>query len=171
MNSSNANRNRTRAVISSLPGIHLRMLQRILGTSFSTVRYHVYNLEKEGEVIRRSDSRYERFYPRGTAEAMQSLYSMLHRKTVRDLLHAAVEDHHQNTTVADLVNRTGLATSTVTECIKQLDEVGLVVRSRGSDGRLRYEIRDRDFALHLLAKFRRNMINVASDNLIDLWNF
>lgn len=171
MDPANVNRDRARKVISSLPGIHLRLLQRILGTSFSTVRYHVSNLEKDGEVIRRSDNRYERLYPNGTTETMQSIYAILHRKAMRDLLQVAAHHHDRSLTIVDLAERAGLSTSTVTECVKQLSEVGLVARLQGVDGRLRCEIRDKDLVLQLLAGFRRSVMDVAADNLIDLWDF
>jgi predicted transcriptional regulator len=171
MDSANANRIRARAVIFALPGIHLRMLQRVLGTSFSTARYHVSNLEKEGEVVRRSDKRYERLYPRGTTEAMQSVYATLQHKTMREILQVAADLHDQSPTAADIAKRAGLSTSTVAASIKQLGEVGLVARLQGTDGRLRWEIRDRDLVLRLLAGFRRNVMDVAADNLIDLWDF
>jgi predicted transcriptional regulator len=171
MNSANANRVRARAIIFSLPGIHLRMLQRVLGTSFSTARYHASNLEKEGEVVRRSDKRYERLYPRGTTEAMQSVYAILQRRTMREILQVAVDLHDQSPTIADLANRAGLSPSTVAASIKQMEDAGLIARLQGRDGRLRCEIRDRDLVLGLLAGFRRNIIDVAADNLIDLWDF
>jgi len=171
MDRANMNRVRARAAISSFPGIHLRMLQRVLGTSFSTVRYHVSNLEKEGEIVRRTDSRYERLYPCGTSEAMQSMYATLHRKTVRDLLQVVCDHHNSSPTISDLANLTSLSTSTIAECVKQLSEVGLVTRAQGADGRFRYEIQDVELVKRLLASFRRSMIDIASDNLIDLWDF
>lgn len=171
MDATNANRSRALFVISLLPGIHLRMLQRILGTSFSTVRYHVSRLEKEGEVVRRRDKRYERLYSSGTSEAMQSVYGILHRKSARKVLQVAASYHIESPTVADLASRTGLSTNTVAECIKQLSQVGLVVRSYGADGHVRCEVRDEDLVLQLLMGLRRNVIELAADNLIDLWDF
>ncbi len=171
MDSANANRGRAKAVITLFPGIHLRMLQRIMGTSFSTVRYHVSNLEKDGEIVRRFDSRYERLYPRGTAEAMMPVYAILHHKSVRNLLQVIVDRRDSSPTVADLAKLTNLSLSTVAECVKQLSEVGLVSRSEGADGRFRLEVRDTEMIQQLLASFRRNVIDIASDNLIDLWDF
>jgi biotin operon repressor len=147
------------------------MLQRILGTSFSTVRYHVDNLEKDGEVIRRSDRRYERLYPSGTSETMQSAYAVLQRKSARKVLQFAADHNAVNSTVADLARGAGLSRSAVAECINQLSEAGLLVRSRDADGTIRWEVRDMDLATQLLVGFRRSMIDVASDNLIDLWDF
>lgn len=143
----------------------------MLGTSFSTVRYHVSNLEANGEVIRRTHKRYERLYPRGTTEAMQLVYAILHRKTNRNLLSVMAEHHVGSLTIADLASRTGLSSSTVAECVKQLSEVGLVSRLQGADGRLRCEIQDTELVRKLLAGFGRNILDSAADNLIDLWDF
>ena len=171
MDSANANRIKARAIIFSLPGIHLRMLQRALGTSFSTARYHASNLVKEGEVVRRSDKRYERLYPKGTTDAMQSVYAVLQRRAMRDILQTVADLHGQCPTVAEVATRAGLSSSFVAASIRQLSEAGLVTRLQGTDGRLRFEFPDRDLVLQLLAGLRRNVMDVAADNLIDLWNF
>lgn len=147
------------------------MLQRLLGTSFSTVRYHVSSLERDGEVLIRRDHRYQRLYPRGTSDAMQAVYAVLHRGTTRRVLQAIADRDAQSLTIADLASKVRLSTSAVAECVKQLGIAGLVTRSHATDGRVRCEVRDRELVLELLAAFRRNALDIAADNLIDLWDF
>ena len=78
-------------MISLLPGIHLRRLQKLLGTSFTTTRYHVASLEREGEIVRSKDGRYERLYPVGTPDNMKAAYACLQSETARTVLRLLVE--------------------------------------------------------------------------------
>src|SRR5271169_4519639 len=82
----NANRARAKQIISLSPGIHLRKLQKILGTSFSTTRYHVESLQRESEIVSLMDGRYCRLFPSGTEENLKSVYSVLQRKAARRVL-------------------------------------------------------------------------------------
>ena len=63
MNPENLNRVRTRELVALLPGIHLRELQRILKTSFTTTRYHVDNLQRDGLILRSEEGKQSRLYP------------------------------------------------------------------------------------------------------------
>jgi len=152
-----------------LPGIHLRGLQKLLGTSFTTTRYHVANLERDGEIIRSRDGRYDRLYPAGTTEHLKSVYACLQSETARAVLHLLVENPDEMTKT-DISARVKLAGSTTSECITLLEQVDLVRRAFTSDGRVVYGINDAERVLPLLAVFRRNLLDVTTDNFIDLWD-
>jgi DNA-binding transcriptional ArsR family regulator len=169
LNSDNANRALTKRVVSLLPGIHLRRLQKLLGTSFTTTRYHVASLERDGEIVRSRDRRYDRLYPVGTPEELKSVYACLHSETARRVLHLLVENPDEMTKT-DISARVKLAGSTTGEYIALLEQANLVRRAFASDGRVIYGVRDAETVLPLLAVFKRNLLGVTTDNFVDLWD-
>jgi len=56
---------RIKLLVSLHPGLHLRELQRQIGLSFSSTRYHLDKLAKQGEIDRVEDNGYSRIYPAG----------------------------------------------------------------------------------------------------------
>jgi DNA-binding IclR family transcriptional regulator len=102
---------------------------------------------------------------------MQTVYAILHRGSARNVLQVVADQGAQSLTLADLAARLGLSTSAVSECIKLLSTAGLVTRSYTTAGRLRLDVRDRDQVLELLAVFRRNVLDIAADNFVNLWDF
>ena len=166
----NSNRAQTKLIVSLSPGIHLRKLQELLGASFTTTRYHVANLERDGEIIRSKDGRYDRLYPAGTAESMKAVYATLQNRAARKTLQALADCHHELTN-GDLSERTHLSRSTVSECITHLRSASLVRRSLKADGLVVYELQDREEVSRLLAVFEKGALKIAADAFIDLWDF
>jgi len=156
--------------VSLSPGIHLRKLQKLLGASFSTTRYHVESLERDGEIVRSKDGRYDRLYPTGTADDMKAVYAVLQNGTARKILQALADSDNHAVTNGDLSERTHLPRSTISECITHLSRVGLVGRSLTSDGRILREVQDREETLRLLAVFQKGILNIAADSFIELWD-
>ncbi len=169
MNPDNANRALAKQVVSLLPGIHLRRLQKLLGTSFTTTRYHVASLERDGEIVRSRNGRYDRLYPVGTPEDLKSAYACLQSETARTVLHVLVENP-DDLTKTDISAKVNLAGSTTGECITLLEQANLVRRAFTADGRTVYGVKDGEKVLPLLAAFRRNLLSVTTDNFVDLWD-
>jgi predicted transcriptional regulator len=163
-------RSQTRLIVSLSPGIHVRKLQKLLGASFSTTRYHVEGLERNGEIVRSKDGRYNRLYPAGTAEGMRAVYAALQSKSARTVLQALADAYPDELTNGDLSERAHLPRSTVSDCIRHVASVSMVSRSLAVDGRILYRLQNRDEVLQLLAAFRRSVLNVAADRFIDLWD-
>jgi len=161
------NRDRAMRIIQLNPGIHLRRLQKLLGTSFSTARYHVSNLERDGEIIRSKDRRYDRLYPRGTSDAMQTTFAAMQSGSARRVLEALADS---DLAFGDVAERTGLSMSTVSERIKELGEADLVSRFTSPDGHTKYTLHDRERVVVLLTSLQRNMMDIAVENFLDLWD-
>jgi predicted transcriptional regulator len=167
----NSKRAQAKLIVSLSPGIHLRKLQKLLGASFSTTRYHVENLERDGEIVRSKDGGYDRLYPAGTADTMKAVYAVLQNKTARKILQALADGNQLEVTNGDLSERVHLSRSTISECITHLSSVCLVKRSLMADGRILYDVRDREEVLRLLAVFQKNILTMAADGFIELWDF
>jgi predicted transcriptional regulator len=167
----NTYRARTKKIVTLSPGIHIRRLQMLLGASFSTTRHHVDYLERAGEILRSKDGRYDRLYPIGTSESMKAVYAVLQSKTARKVLQALIDSNPQELTNGDLSERTHIPRSTVSESTSQLNGVSLVRRSLTADGRILYTLQGSEEVVRLLASLQRNMLNIAADRFIDLWEF
>ena len=169
MNLQNPNRERVKMIVSLSPGIHLRRLQKLLGTSFSTTRYHVEGLMREGDIVSSKEGRYQRLYPAGTTDSSRATYAVLQSKTARKVLGALARDQ-RNLRNADLCQMVGLPRSTVSECTTLLSRAGLVRRHIDTDGHASYGIQDSEKTLELLAAFERNLLDLATDRFTDLWD-
>jgi predicted transcriptional regulator len=156
-------------IVSLSPGIHLRRLQKLLGTSFSTTRYHVDGLARDGEIVCSKEGRYQRLYPAGTAEDSKATYALLQSETARRVLGALLHGRGDLRN-SDLCETAGLPRSTVSECTALLNEVGLVKRHVTADGHVLYGVQDRERTLELLAAFERNLLDIATERFTDLWD-
>jgi predicted transcriptional regulator len=165
----NPNRIRTKQIISLVPGIHLRKLQKLLGTSFSTTRYHVDSLERDNEVASLDDGHYHRLYPAGTDDSLKTVYATFQSKTARKILRALAESQ-SGLTNGDLSIAVHMPKSTVSEYATTLGRVHLVTRSLTMDGQTLYEVQDREKVGRLIAVFEKNLLTLATGRFVDLWD-
>ena len=156
-------------IVSLSPGIHLRKLQKLLGTSFSTTRYHVEGLMRDGEIVCSKEGRYQRLYPAGTAESSKATYALLQSETARRVLGALVRGRGDLRN-GELCEAACLPRSTVSEYTALLGDAGLVRRQVTADGHSLYGIQDRQRTLELLAAFEKNLLDIATDRFTDLWD-
>jgi predicted transcriptional regulator len=169
MSLQNTNRAQVKLIVSLSPGIHLRKLQKLLGASFSTTRYHVENLERDGEIVRSKEGKYDRLYPAGTAEGMKAVYAVLQSKTARKVLGTLAEGEEAELTNSELAARARLPRSTASETVLQLSAVKLVKRSFTVDGRVLYGAQDKEQVVRLLSGFKKSALDIAADGFVDLW--
>jgi len=155
-------------MVSLSPGIHLRLLQRLLGSSFTTARYHVDNLVRDGEIVRWRDGRYDRLYPLDTSEEMKHAFACLQSKAARRVLQRLLVSD-DDTSQGDLAKIVGLPRSTTSECTALLNGANLVYRVQSLDGHAFYKVTDRERAAELLATFKRGTFDLATEGFIDLW--
>jgi len=168
LSAENMNRLRAKELVSLLPGVHLRQLQRLLNASFNTTRYHVYNLERDGEVTCSREGGHSRLFPAGFDGGAKGLYSVLHNKSTRQVLRTLVSGGRL--TNGEISAATGLPKSTVSEHTDLLCQTELANKSVTLDGVV-YEVRDGARVGEALAIFERNLLTVAADSFADLWDF
>ena len=159
---------RIRILVSRHPGMHLRQLQRLLGISFSSTRYHVERMTKSGEIDRREDGGYSRLFPAGTDDSDAKLLSIIHRGSDSRLLFNLLREGSASQKC--LCGLTGLAKSTVSERLGNLIDLGLIKMSQSADPRIRYELVDPIRTARLLEE-RRGTLPKAAERFIDLWDF
>lgn len=163
------NKNRIVLLVSILPGLHLRALQRLTGLSFNSIRYHVRALTKSGEIVRSEEGGYSRLYPVGTSEHDKSLYSVLRSPTDRRIIQTIASC--TAITHFDLCSLTGLAKSTISEHMAKLVASGIVKTIHKTAGKVEYELVDPEHTRRLVTLENATLIGKATDRFIDLWNF
>jgi len=169
MSGTNLNRVRAKELVALLPGVHLRELQRLMNASFNTTRYHVYGLERDGEIVRSEEGGFSRLYPAGFEGQARNLFSVLHSKSTRQVLRALVDGGRMAN--SEISSAAGLPKSTVSEHTEMLCRTGLVTRTPLLGGGTVYEVKDASLVREALESFERNLLTVAADSFIDLWGF
>jgi len=129
---------RVKLFVSLSPGVHLRELQRLLGMSFNSTRYHVDKLAKAGEIVRVEEGGYSRLYPRGTTESERILFAVVRSETDRRILSRLVTNSALSS--KELCDQTGLAKSTVSEHIAELMRVGIIRTRQIAETSISYEL-------------------------------
>src|SRR6266516_7098786 len=74
-------RTKIKLLVTLLPGLQLRELQRLLGISFNTMRCHVDKLASAGESLRLEQERYSRIYPKQICNEDRILLSIVRRSS------------------------------------------------------------------------------------------
>jgi predicted transcriptional regulator len=162
------NKLKIKRAVSLFPGVHLRELQRLLGISFNSTRYHVINLSQTGEIVCQKGKGYSRLYPVGTNERDKEIYPLLRSKTCRTILKALAGESHL--TNKEISNLTGLAKSTISEHIQRFIDARIVrTLSFPEQGGTRYELQDPNYILGLLAKTEETALDVAVSRFVDMW--
>jgi predicted transcriptional regulator len=159
-------RARIKLLVSFQPGLHLRELQRQIGLSFSSTRYHVDKLAREGKVDRVEDKGYSRIYPPGTDLEDRLLLSLVRRKTDHRILSCFLRE--SNLTQQRLTEVTGLSKSTISEHLGTLLELH-VVRTRASGEQRTFELAE-PAKMNALMRRHPVVFEKATSRFIDLWD-
>lgn len=165
-------RKQVHAAVRQYPGIHVRGLERQLGISAPLAQYHLKKLLADGWLEAREQGGYTRYYltSKGdqvrTAEEDAPLLGMLREEVP---LHIALLllDHGPQPHNA-IVQRTGLAKSTISYQLAKMAEAGLIDRVSGTTG-IRLVERDRVYRLLLAHEPTPDLIETFADLWGDLY--
>jgi DNA-binding transcriptional ArsR family regulator len=164
-----SNKTRIRSLIFALPGVHLRQIQRILGLSFSSVRYNVDSLKNDREVVHWDGGGHSRLFPPAVSEWERIIYSALRTRSSRKVLRALAKGGRL--TNRELSEITGYAKSTVSESTHRLFEAGVLTTSFSLSGRIAYQIKDPERVIPLLRAADQTVLEEATDRFVQLWDF
>lgn len=163
------NKTRIRALVSALPGVHLRQIQRILRLSFSSVRYNVDALKKTREVLDRTENGRSCLFPANVEAREMIVYYHLRNRSSRKILRAFVQK--EKLTNRELIEITGYAKSTLSESIHRLLETEIVTTSFSLDGKVAYQLRDPALVIPMIRAADQTVLEEATDRFIQLWDF
>ena len=147
----------------------MRQIQRILALSFSSVRYNLDVLKRNGEVLDWNESgRSHLFFPAITKRE-RIVYSQIRNRTSRKILRAIAQDG--KLTNRQLLAITGFAKSTLSECIHRLLEAEILTTSFSQDGRVAYMLKEPELLLPIIRAADHTVLEEAADRFIQLWDF
>jgi predicted transcriptional regulator len=158
---------RIKLLVSQQPGLHLRELQRQIGLSFSSTRYHVDKLVKDREIDLVEDNRYSRIYPAGLDHNDRVLLSLVRRQTDQKILSCFLKEN--SLSQQRLTDLTRLAKSTISEHLATLIELG-VLKTQLSERRRTFELTDQAEIDRMLNRYPK-LLEKATRRFIDLWEF
>jgi len=164
-----SNRIRIKRSVLMSPGIHLRGLQRELGISFNSVRYHVDRLARAGEIVRTDHGGYSRLYPPGTRESEQHVFATLQSETDRIILTILLA--HEDLSNSGLSELTKLAKSTISEHVATLVRLGIIRTGLGSKNGQAYKLVHPERVRTLLRELDSSLLRKAADRFTELWDF
>jgi predicted transcriptional regulator len=153
------------------------MLSRLLGVSLSTTRYHVFNLEKDGEIVFWKEGEYLRAYPRSVDdERSKRVYALLQQKAARKILHVLLRANrggNQGWSNGEISRITRLSQATVSEYLTEFRDLQLARKNTTKEGRMVSEIADADKGRisSILNSLESNFVSRATNSYISLWDF
>jgi predicted transcriptional regulator len=159
-----------KSIVNLNPGVHLRALQRILGLSFNSTRYHVSRLRSKGEIQSIKDRNRVRLYPPGTESYKLDLHSVLRSRGPRSILSYAIS-LQGSFTQRQICEKTGFAKSTVSENLNKFVSLGILNKEMSEDTKYRYEVVNRDELKRLLDRTNDSRYEMATTQFIALWDF
>lgn len=150
------------------PGVHLRELQRLLGSSFSSTRYNVDKLAENGEISRFDAYGYSRLYPPGLAENERKLLSALRRGSDSKILLSLL--YEKRLSQKRLCEITRLAKSTVSERLAFLIRDNVIQSVKDPTGKMWFSLID-SALLNRLLQQNAGLIAKATARFVELWDF
>lgn len=164
----NATRIYIKILLQIFPGIHLRELQRQIGISFNSTRYHVDKLSKDNELLRVDDRRYSRLYPAQIERDDIVLFAAIRNNIDKRILH---ELDREGTCSSEYLRRlTGLAKSTLSEHLTKLRSQG-ILDYRAISGVYMYSLRNTEKVHLALSEQRPRILGQAGERFAALWDF
>lgn len=162
------NRQRILVFVSLFPGLHLRGLQRLIGLSYNTTRYHVESLSKVGEIERREERGHSRFYPAGMSDFDKALFSLVRSPTDRRILECLAKIGKASQ--SDLCRVTGYGRSTISEHMTQLVMHRIVTVLPIPRGGVEYDLTT-PYRIKSIISAQQSLLKRTTDKFIDLWDF
>lgn len=162
-------RSRIVKLVSLHPGMHLRELQRALGSSFNSVRYNTERLIQTGQIQCEKTKGHSRFFPPGMQDKDRVFYSCARNNTTFRILQVLANE--AQVTSKTLSEVTGYAKSTISEHVRYLIDVDLVHITLSSEGNFKVELLERQRISQLVSAELASRQADLVENFADLWDF
>jgi predicted transcriptional regulator len=160
---------RIKQLVSNRPGLHLRELQRQLGSSFSSTRYHVNKMTGKGEIDRVDANGYSRLYPPGLSPQQKRVLSALRRGSDSKILLTLL--YERCLSQKSLGSITRLAKSTISERLAFLVRDELIQSIQDPiTGLVFFSLVDPELVNTLLHQ-NTGIVARATASFIELWDF
>lgn len=152
--------------VSTVPGAHLREIQRGLEMPMGLLEYHLGYLEKSELVAVKADKYYKRYYPARMGAQERVLLSALRQKPYRAvviyLLQAPGPTHRA------MVEALDLSPSTLSFYLKDLIEKGVVRREKAGRESI-YTVEKPEEVVRALIAYKPGFLDVLVDRFLEAW--
>jgi predicted transcriptional regulator len=148
--------------VATVPGSHLRALQRISRLSFGTLRYHLDALVDERLVAQEADRRYLRYYPFAMPRDARRIWDALRLRQTRAVVQELL--HEPGLPQAGVARRLALPPASVNMYVRRLRELGLV----WADGPL--QLSRPDAVKAIMQGIRPTFLDDLTDGAVDLFD-
>jgi predicted transcriptional regulator len=112
------------------PGVYLREMAEFLSLPVSVVQYHLYVLEKTGQVENYRNGRYKRFFVAGVyGETERKVISLMRQDTPGKILVSLANKEPSELSHTKLAKSLGITSQALTWQISKLKEIGIVESS------------------------------------------
>jgi len=154
-------------IVRRAPGIGGREVQRRAGTAWGETAYHLERLVDAGLLHRESGGHQDHYFVSAVPMGERTLLRLARSPSARRLLVALLE--HPESTVPELVRRTGLSPGRISVHLRRLIETGLVEIGRRE--RLRtFAVVDRVRILRVLVCYRSSFGDAWVEGVLATWS-
>lgn len=149
------------------PGIHLRGLQRSLGMPIGTLEYHLYQMERHGVLVTRSEGRFKAYFTQDGLDRRDRDYLYYLRQEMPRRISIEVADA-PGITFRVLASHLPISASTLSFHLKKLLHAGMLGESLQGREKV-YACTEPDRVRRLVVKFRATFLDEAVDRFADAW--
>lgn len=150
-----------RSHVESKPGVHFNALASDLGIATGQAQYHLRKLCRAGDIVAEEIQGKTHYYSREYDPWERRVLAFARRETARTILLHLLEA--EPLSADELVDRLGVARSTVSWHVSALADAGILEKSYGERGRVIVALVAPDETRRLLAAVRPSL----TDRLID----
>lgn len=144
-------RDRLLALIKSNPGLHFRELQRRTGSAVGKLDYHLYQMERKGEIFSRSDGKTVRFFFSGSDTILERRIAFhMRNPQAREILMRAIADENGTMNIA--------ANEKTKRILLPMEEDGILTAEFDVD-RVAIALTDKSTVVMFLKKYRESFID------------
>lgn len=135
------------------PGVHLRLIGKVLGMSTGMLSYHLDYLERNGLLRSEAEGHRKRYFSGAFAEAQRKIIGTLRQDVPRKIVLQILE--HRERTFAQLQGAVGVSKSTLSYHLKRMLQRDVVVRMKRERESV-FQLRDPDGVLRTLVDNQRS---------------
>ena len=152
--------------IRSHPGDHMREVQRALDMPMGLLGHHLNYLEEHGIISSRMDRYYKRYYPSEMGAREKTFLSALSQERPRAIVLFLILNPDRSH--RELVVKFGLSPSTLTFYLKDLEQKGVVRRTKSGRESL-FAVEPVEEVVRVLITHRPSFLDSVVDRFLEVW--
>jgi len=152
--------------ILSSPGAHLREMQRALEMPMGVLGHHLNYLEEHEIVSAKMDRYYKRYYPSEMGAREKTFLSALRQERPRAIVLFLILNPDRSH--RELVVKFGLSPSTLTFYLKDLEQKGVVRRTKSGRESL-FAVEPVEEVVRVLITHRPSFLDSVVDRFLEVW--